>query len=214
MTAEGLSVGLKQDENGQIIEDRAQIINEAAQKAWDLYRTNQLTEAGMTELRNTVLNDDKFKSLMEEFINFRSENGEWRDIEDIDLSKWLDENEAPKVIIQPEAPENSAADIAAQIGTVTVYVEPIIGEPVNNTNKRRRNTGIPGYANGIKFVPDTRLAWLHPGEEVKTAREVSSRNYSSNLYVEKMVMNNATDARGLADEMAAAQRRTISGFGG
>lgn len=121
----------------------------------------------------------------------------------------------PVVEVRPEAPEGSAADIAAQIGTVTVYVEPIVGDPVNNTDKRRRNglSGIPGYANGIQFVPDTRLAWLHPGETVTPARQVTSRNYSSNLYVEKMIMNNGTDARGLADEIAAAQRRQAGGFG-
>ena len=215
LTPEGQSVGLRQDENGNIIEDRAQIINEAAQKAWDLYRTNQLTQAGMEELRNTVLNDKEFQSLMEKFISFRNENGDWRNVEDIDLTEWLNEHEPPKVIIQPEAPEGSAADIAAQIGTVTVYVEPIVGDPVNNTDKRRRNglSGIPGYANGIQFVPDTRLAWLHPGETVTPARQVTSRNYSSNLYVEKMIMNNGTDARGLADEIAAAQRRQAGGFG-
>ena len=215
LTPEGQSVGLRQDENGNIIEDRAQIINEAAQKAWDLYRTNQLTQAGMEELRNTVLNDKEFQSLIEKFISFRNENGDWKNVEDIDLTEWLNEHEPPKVIIQPEAPEGSAADIAAQIGTVTVYVEPIVGDPVNNTDKRRRNSlsGIPGYANGIQFVPDTRLAWLHPGETVTPARQVTSRNYSSNLYVEKMIMNNGTDARGLADEIAAAQRRQAGGFG-
>lgn len=215
LTPEGQSVGLRQDENGNIIEDRAQIINEAAQKAWDLYRTNQLTQAGMEELRNTVLNDKEFQSLMEKFISFRNENGDWKNVENIDLTEWLNEHEPPKVIIQPEAPEGSAADIAAQIGTVTVYVEPIVGDPVNNTDKQRRNglSGIPGYANGIQFVPDTRLAWLHPGETVTPARQVTSRNYSSNLYVEKMIMNNGTDARGLADEIAAAQRRQAGGFG-
>ena len=214
VTAEGQSVGLKKDESGQIIEDRAQIINEAAQKAWDLYRTGQMTQAGMEELRKVVLNDDKFRSLMEEFMSFRNQNGdEWMSIEDIDLSKWMEEHEPPKVIIQPEAPENSAAEIAEQIGTVTVYVEPIIGDPVNNTEKRRRNNRLPGYANGIAYVPDTRLAWLHPGETVTPAREVGSRNFSSNLYVEKMIMGGGTDARGLADEMAAAQRRIMSGYG-
>ena len=96
---------------------------------------------------------------------------------------------------------------------MTVYVEPIIGDPVNNTEKRRRNNRIPGYANGIAYVPDTRLAWLHPGETVTPAREVGSRNFSSNLYVEKMIMGGGTDARGLADEMAAAQRRIMSGYG-
>lgn len=215
LTPEGKSVGLEQTFNGNIIEDRAQIINEAAQKAWDLYRTNQMTQAGMEELRKVVLNDVKFKSLMEEFISFRDQSGEgWQNIEDIDLSKWLNENEAPKVIIQPEAPANSAADIAAQIGTVTVYVEPIVGDPVNKTDIRRRNNGIPGYANGISFVPDTRLAWLHPGEEVRTAREVGARTFNSNMYFQNVVMNNGQDADGMAARIVAAQRREISGFGG
>lgn len=69
------------------------------------------------------------------------------------------------------------------------------------------------YANGISYVPDTRLALLHPGETVTPAREVASRNFSSNLYVESMIMNNGTDAAGLASAMAAAQRRTMSGYG-
>lgn len=213
ITTEAQSIGLRQDEKGNIIEDRAQIINEAAQKAWDLYRTGEMTQAGMEELRKVVLDDNKFRSLMEEFISFRDSNENWHSVEDIDLTNWLNEHEPPKVIIQPEAPENSAAEIAEQIGTVTVYVEPIIGDPVNNTEKRRRNNRIPGYANGIAYVPDTRLAWLHPGETVTPAREVGSRNFSSNLYVEKMIMGGGTDARGLADEMAAAQRRIMSGYG-
>lgn len=118
----------------------------------------------------------------------------------------------PKVQVEPEVPEGAAAEISEKIGTVYVDIAP--GESVNNTNKRRRNGRRPGYANGIAFVPDTRLAWLHPGETVTPAREIGSRSYNSNLYVETMYMGGNTDARGLADEMAAAQRRVISGFGG
>ena len=71
------------------------------------------------------------------------------------------------------------------------------------------------YANGIWSVPfDGFQAILHKGERVVPAREVgSSRNFSSNLYVESMYMNNGTDAAGLASAMAAAQRRTMNGFG-
>ena len=70
------------------------------------------------------------------------------------------------------------------------------------------------HANGIWSVPfDGYPAILHRGEQVVPAREVSSRSYNSNLYVEKMIMNNGTDAEGLASAMAAAQRRRMSGYG-
>lgn len=120
----------------------------------------------------------------------------------------------PEVTVEPKVSEGSAAEIAAQIGTITVYVEPIVGDPVNKTDIRRRNNSIPGYANGISFVPDTRLAWLHPGEEVRTAREVGARTFNSNMYFQNVVMNNGQDADGMAARIVAAQRREISGFGG
>ena len=58
-------------------------------------------------------------------------------------------------------------------------------------------------------------AILHKGERVVPARQVEaeSRSYNSNLYVESMYMNNGADAEGLAAAMAAAQRRTMAGFG-
>ena len=70
-------------------------------------------------------------------------------------------------------------------------------------------------ANGLWAVPfDGYRAILHKGERVVPAREVAaSRNFSSNLYVESMYMNNGQDADGLAAAMAAAQRRTMSGYG-
>ena len=110
--------------------------------------------------------------------------------------------------------ETTAEDIAEQIGQVIIPgVVQVTGDPTYSRRTPGMQGIIPGYANGIKFVPDTRLAILHRGEEVRAAREVSSRNYSSNLYVEKMYMGGGTDARGLADEMAAAQRRQASGYG-
>jgi len=56
-------------------------------------------------------------------------------------------------------------------------------------------------------------AILHKGERILPAREAGGRTFSSNLYVENMNMNNGQDAAGLAAAMAAAQRRTMSGYG-
>lgn len=215
ITTEGQSVGLKKNENGQIIEDRAEIINEAAQKAWDLYRTNQMTQEGMDALRKVVLDDVKFKSLMEEFISFRDQSGEgWQNIEDIDLSQWLKEHEPPKVIIDPEAPADAASSIAEQIGTVTVYVEPILGGAGYTKRTPRRSPSPFGFANGLPNVPFDGFYFLHQNEQVMPAREVASRNFSSNMYVEKMIMNNGQDAEGLASRIAAENQRVMSGFGG
>lgn len=120
----------------------------------------------------------------------------------------------PEVTVEPKVSEGSAAEIAAQIGTITVYVEPIIGDPVNNTEKRRRNNGIPGHANGIWAVPyDGYLARLHKNERVIPARQMTSRNFTSNMYIENMNMNGGIDADGLAARVAAENQRIMSGYG-
>ena len=144
---------------------------------------------------------------------------------------WSGENgDDWSVKVKPEAVDGSSALISEQIGAVTVPVIPVVtggggGGSVSSSSGGGRGfvTWDPGpagmllrgrmYANGIWDVPDTRLALLHPGEQVRPAREVASRNFSSNLYVESMIMNNGTDAAGLASAMAAAQRRTMSGYG-
>lgn len=71
------------------------------------------------------------------------------------------------------------------------------------------------HANGLWSVPfDNYPALLHRGERVVPAREVSSQSYNSNLYVEKMYMSNGTDVQGMADAMAASNRRTVNSYGG
>ena len=120
---------------------------------------------------------------------------------------------------EPKVPEDASEQIAAAIGVISVpvvLVPTMDGESVNNTDKRLRNfrNGIPGFANGIRYVSqDNVLALLHKGERVTPAREVSSRSYNSNLYVENMIMGGGMDAAGLAARMAAAQQRQMSGYG-
>jgi len=126
----------------------------------------------------------------------------------------------PQVQVEPVAPADAEEILEAQIGTVEVPAALVF------SGYRGLFTGGAGgggggkysylaeHANGLPLVPyDGYLARLHKGERVVPAREVQSRSYNSNLYVESMYMNNGTDAAGLAAAMAAAQRRTMSGFG-
>ena len=136
-----------------------------------------------------------------------------------------------EVKVEPKTDEEAAAMISAQIGTVSVPVKLVI-QGGNGSSGPSFGGGAsgggglkdyywetvwggfrPGFANGLPYVPQDGIYMLHKGETVNPSREVTSRNYSSNLYVEKMIMNNGTDAQGLAERMAAEQQRTMSGFG-
>jgi len=119
----------------------------------------------------------------------------------------------PQVTIEPVVSGDAAAMISAQIGVVPISVAPSAASGIAGLVGGISGM-FPGFANGINYVPyDGMLARLHKGERVVPAREVQSRSYNSNLYVESMIMNNGTDAAGLASAMAAAQQRQMSGFG-
>ena len=117
----------------------------------------------------------------------------------------------PEIVI----PEDAAQKISEEIGIVPVAAKLVpYNEPEDEGGGGGGNNVAMEKANGIWAVPfDGYRAVLHKGERVVPAREVSSRNFSSNLYVESMYMNNGQDAAGLAAAMAAAQRRTMSGYG-
>ena len=129
-----------------------------------------------------------------------------------DTQKNLEDNLAKKpykIEVDPEVPDNAADIISAKIGVVRIQTV-LAGK----SSILAAALAAHSHANGIWNVPtDNYLAFLHAGERVMPAREVSNRSYSSNLYVEKMIMNNGTDAEGLAGAMAARQRRTMRGFG-
>ena len=156
---------------------------------------------------------DIYKKIMEQGLS-RPSNPDWRpEYQKGTGGNYYNPN--MPVTVEPEVAEGAAQEISQDIGTVPVLVEPVLHKD------RRNNQGIDitdfwdgSHANGLWSVPyDGYLARLHRGERVVPAREVSSRNFSSNLYVESMIMNNGADAAGLASAMAAAQRREQAGYG-
>ena len=132
-----------------------------------------------------------------------------------ELMAMINNGEPIPVETAPEVPENAAQDISQQVGVVPIMAQiHAMGLAAAGMAGLLGGGNVKGHANGLWSVPyDGYLASLHRGERVLPAREVASRNYSSNLYVESMYMNNGTDAAGLAAAMAAAQRRTMSGYG-
>ena len=115
-------------------------------------------------------------------------------------------------------PEDGAAEkLAGDIGVVDVPVKFVpVGEPIAGPAYLPRNVGQPwrNNANGVWSVPyDGYLARLHKNERVVPAREVSSRSFSSNLYVENMNMGGGMSADALAATIAARNRRMMAGYG-
>ena len=119
-----------------------------------------------------------------------------------------------KIPSEAELPDNVNEILTDEIGKLRLPAEVVIlpggfsGEgPINQDLFAQ-------HANGLPMVPfDGYPALLHKGEQVIPAREVGSRSYSSNMYIESMYMNNGQDAEGLAAAIAAANRRTMRGFG-
>ena len=135
-----------------------------------------------------------------------------------------------EVPVDPKIPDNAAEQISEEIGTANINcVVHFVDANGNNLGvtsdfwgtgtptgkKRTRTPTLPGHANGLWSVPfDGYTAILHKDEQIVPARAVnSSRNFSSNLYVESMYMNNGQTAEGLAAAIAAANRRTMRGYG-
>ena len=194
-------------------------IYEAIQAYWDKYRTSTATAEDWQALEGMMDSAkwEQFKQVAKFMYSMD------RATEDLpyeafgfneNFDEWLKENEdGMPIMIDPVIPEDAADLIAEEVGPVTI---PVQLEVIDLSDEEAAELfGGQGHANGLWSVPfDGYRAILHKGERVVPAREVSaSRNFSSNLYVESMYMNNGQDADGLAAAMAAAQRRTMSGYG-
>ncbi len=136
-------------------------------------------------------------------------NGEWRDgaFKDVEIGPGTWNPEDHEDVSQAADAMNNAAEVMKQLPAS-------VSEAMRSVPLTVQLSLFP-KANGMAYVPyDGYLASLHRGERIVPAREnMSANNYNSNLYVESMIMNNGTDAAGLAASMAAAQRRTMTGFG-
>ena len=142
----------------------------------------------------------------------------WNDLSHLGDENYDFENHRLKLEPEVEIPPEEKEDIQRQIDAMTpeMKVKLKLEWEFGGGKEAAESAGAgwAPHANGLAYVPyDGYLARLHKGERVVPAREVSSRNYSSNLYVESMYMNGGVDAAGLASAMAAAQRRTMSGYG-
>ena len=170
---------------------------------------------------------DTWESVGKEFENWQREvfgdNGLianfWNDLthlgdENYDFDSHQELTLEPKVEIPPEEKEDIQRQIDAMTPEMKVKLKLEWEFGGGKEAAESAGAGWAPHANGLAYVPyDGYLAMLHKGERVTPAREVSSRSYSSNLYVESMYMNGGTDAAGLAVAMAAAQRRQMSGYG-
>ena len=211
LTTEGQQYGYYLNENGEVAQDRRAIMEQVAQEAWDLYRTGKFDKEANDYVQG-MLGIDEMKALYSQMFGMTGKEG-WKNIEDLDLTGWLDEFSPVPVEVDPEAPDNAAEQIAGQVGPITLPVElQIRSDYVNLQQYILKQMGV-GHANGLSYVPNEGLYHLHQGERVVPAREVASRSFSSNLYVENMNMGGSMSADALAAAIAGRNRRLMAGYG-
>ena len=181
---------------------------DAIQKFWDVYRDRSNEDdpdawmAAFSEFEAAFEGQEDLFDLVNQIMDHFSQTR--------DESVWPEDlpEDFFKTTVTPQLPDDAQTILQSALDQMSLHAGV------------QFNPQIPGYegegkANGLPFVPyDGYPAILHKGERVVPAREINnSRSFSSNLYVESMIMNNGTDAEGLAAAIAAANQRTMSGFG-
>lgn len=250
MNDENLNAIYGDGTGGSVVDTMSEEAVKAAKKYWQVYEETG-TEAAMDardRLQKTLqdegfYNDEQGVSLIEnifdnwlngmdpdglgERLKARFQDGRKKPMDLSEAWKTFTDGKSIEVPTEPEAPENAAEILRAQIGTVPVAVQPMFsgagygGSTGGGSADLLTDIGYGGFsrlwrehANGIPYVPwDGYAAILHKGERVVPAREVSSRSYSSNMYFENVNINNGMDAEALAAKIAEANRATMSGTG-
>lgn len=128
-----------------------------------------------------------------------------------------------EVPVEPKADANAAEDVSKQIGVITLPAQIrvmnaggfAVGGGGGGIDPLRQAIfgGMKGYANGIPFVPETRLAWLHPGERVMTASENKNYTFNNNTYFGSVNLNNGTQVEQLSEAIARNNRKQASAYG-
>ena len=220
------ALGLRRDENGQLVKNvyggnilgGDPVMIEALLSSLGAYQNQQKAELyNVINAYAPTTNDGNYtwnqlqKYLSGEAMDLGSETSLLEAITSAFEQK-LQAMEAPKVEVDPELPADAGEMIqsALDANTYTIAVSPYMGAQLDTSM-----FNIDGeHANGLPFVPfDGYIAALHRGERVVPANQNKSYTANSNLYVEKMYMNNGVNAQGLAAAMAAENRRIRAGFG-
>ena len=194
----------------------------AAEGYWDFLKSHGfMSDATMDAAMQSYFADqpallDVLGEAMLQMINSSAANGV--DLpEDLPEGWWLGQD-GLKVNTDPVLPEDTAERLQEQLSGIELQVGVV--PALQPGGGGFGDTVVPMMhaldqrANGLPFVPfDGYIAALHKGERIVPANQNKSYSANSNLYVEKMYMNNGQDAQGLAAAMAAENRRIRAGFG-
>ena len=158
---------------------------EAVQKFWDVFRENgaDFSDADWDAYEKAFEGQEELFDAIDKAFDYFHQTLGEDSIWPEDLP-----DDFFKTFVNPELQENAPEELQRALNSIplTVPVTPVV-----------LNTTTTAYSGSSGVAQPT-------GD---------MRSFNSNLYVESMYMNNGTDADGLAAAMAAAQRRTMNGFG-